>query len=107
MLTHEMRYKLMRVLEAKPDMSQREIARELVVSLGRVNYFSQALIGKGLLKATALVNGIKNSIYTNLLTPHGMEQKANLAARFLKAKIQECEALRREIDQVQRDAEGR
>jgi EPS-associated MarR family transcriptional regulator len=106
MLSDEMRYKLMRVLETSPEMSQREIARELGVSLGRVNYCLQALVQKGLIKAKNFSNCDNKSAYMYLLTPRGIEQKANLTVRFLKAKTAEYEALRIEIEQMRREVDG-
>jgi EPS-associated MarR family transcriptional regulator len=103
MLTDEMRYKLMRVLEANPEMSQREIAHELGVSLGRVNYCLQALVQLGLIKAKNFNNSENKVAYMYLLTPRGIEQKASLAVRYLKAKVAEYEALRAEIAQLQRE----
>jgi EPS-associated MarR family transcriptional regulator len=103
MLTDEMRYKLMRVLEADPEMSQRALARELGVSLGRVNYCLQALVQKGLIKAKNFSNSENKRAYMYLLTPRGIEQKAVLAIRYLKMKTTEYEALRAEIAQLQRE----
>jgi len=103
MLTDEMRYKLMRVLEANPSMSQRELASELGVSLGRVNYCLQALVRKGQIKAKNFSKSSNKAAYRYLLTPSGLEQKANLTVRFLKAKTREYEALRVEIERLRRE----
>jgi EPS-associated MarR family transcriptional regulator len=105
MLTDEMRYKLMRVLEANPSMSQRDLARALGVSLGRVNYCLQALINKGLIKAKSFSESRNKAAYGYLLTPSGIEQKAALTINFLKAKTREYEALRLEIEGLQRELE--
>jgi len=105
MLTDEMRYKLMRVLQDNPEMSQRDLAKELGVSLGRVNYCLQALINKGLIKAKNFSNSKNKSAYMYLLTPRGIEQKASLAIRYLKAKTDEYEALRVEIKMMSREVE--
>jgi|SRR5882724_9036407 len=105
MLTDEMRYKLMRVLQDNPSMSQRDLARELGVSLGRVNYCLQALVQKGLIKAKNFSNSENKAAYMYLLTPRGIEQKANLTLRFLKAKTREYESLRIEIEQMRREVE--
>jgi EPS-associated MarR family transcriptional regulator len=107
MLTDEMRYKLMRVLEANPAMSQRELARELGVSLGRVNYCLRALISKGLIKAKNFSKSHNKAAYGYLLTPIGLEQKASLTVSFLKAKTREYEALRLEIERLRREVEQR
>jgi len=103
MLTDEMRYKLMRVLQDNPSMSQRDLARELGVSLGRINYCLQALIRRGLVKAKNFGNSDHKTAYIYLLTPRGIEQKANLTMRFLKLKTQEYRALRVEIEQMRRE----
>jgi EPS-associated MarR family transcriptional regulator len=107
MLTDEMRYKLMRVLEINPEVSQRAIARELGVSLGRVNYCLQALIRKGLVKVKNFGNSQNKTAYVYILTPRGIEQRATLAIRYLKTKIVEYETLRAEIALVQREIKGR
>lgn len=103
-MSGDVHYKLMRLLESKPDMSQREVARELGISLGKVNYCLQALIKKGWIKATHFKNSQNKAAYSYLLTPHGIEQKATLTVRFLHAKMREYEALRNEIRQMRREA---
>jgi EPS-associated MarR family transcriptional regulator len=106
MLTDEMRYKLLRLLEANPSMSQRELARELGVSLGRVNYCLRALVSKGLIKARNFSKSSSKAAYRYLLTPSGLEQKAQLTVSFLKAKTREYEALRLEIEGLRREVQG-
>ena len=100
----DVHYKLMRLLEANPGMSQRDAARELGVSLGKVNYCLQALMKRGWIKATRFKNSQHKAAYMYLLTPRGIEQKATLTVRFLHAKMQEYEALRAEIRQMRREA---
>jgi EPS-associated MarR family transcriptional regulator len=107
MLTDEMRYKLMRALEDNPGMSQRELARRLDVSLGRVNYCLQALVRRGLVKARNFSKSENKVAYMYLLTPRGLEQKTKLAVRFLKAKTAEFEALRLEIERTRREISAR
>ena len=103
-MTTDVHYKLMRLLEANPGMSQRDAARELGVSLGKVNYCLQALIKKGWVKAARFKNSQHKAGYMYLLTPRGIEQKAMLTIRFLHAKMREYEALRAEIRQMRRQA---
>jgi EPS-associated MarR family transcriptional regulator len=105
MLTDEMRYKLMRLLEANPGTSQRELARELGISLGRANYCLQALVRKGLIKATNFKNSRNKAAYMYLLTPRGVENKATLTMKYLQIKMREYEALRVEIEEVRREAQ--
>jgi EPS-associated MarR family transcriptional regulator len=107
MLTDETHYKLMRLLEANPEMSQRDVARELGVSLGKVNYCLRALVRKGWIKATNFKNSHNKAAYMYLLTPRGLERKASLTLRFLRTKVREYEALRTEIEQMRRETEKR
>ena len=104
MLTDEYRYKILKVLEANPEISQRDLARELNISLGRVNFCLKALIEKGLLKATNFRNNKNKIAYMYFLTPNGIEEKSVITARFLKIKMQEYANLEAEIDQLRRDA---
>jgi EPS-associated MarR family transcriptional regulator len=101
----DIQYKLMRALEVNPEMSQRDIARLLGVSLGKVNYCLRALMRKGWIKVTNFKNCQNKAAYMYLLTPRGMEQKAELAVRFLRDKLREYEALRVEIEQMRKEAE--
>ena len=106
-LTEEMHYKLMRLLEANPRISQRHAARELGISLGKVNYCVQALIRKGWLKAARFKNSQSKAAYLYVLTPRGIEQKARLTVRFLQCKLHEYETLRREIEQMRAETARR
>ncbi len=105
MFGDEMRYKLMRLLDANPGMSQREAARELGISLGRLNYCVQALVRKGWVKATRFKNSRNKAAYMYLLTPRGLEEKASLTLRFLQSKVHEYELLRTEIEQIRQEVE--
>lgn len=100
----ERHYKLMRLLEENPELSQRELARELGISLGKVNYCLKALIRKGWIKVSNFTNSQNKAAYMYLLTPRGVEQKAGLTMRFLKLKMKEYEMLRAEIRQMRREA---
>ena len=77
MLTDEYRYKILKILEVNPEISQRDLAHELDVSLGRVNFCLKALIEKGLLKATNFRNSHNKLAYMYLLTPSGIEAKSD------------------------------
>lgn len=98
MLTDEYRYKILKLVEAKPEISQRELAAELGISLGKANFCLKALIEVGLLKATNFRNSKNKLAYMYLLTPTGIEEKTKITLRFLKNKIQEYESLRLEIN---------
>jgi len=105
MSSDETHFQLIRLLEANPRMSQRDVARELGISLGKTNYCLQALIAKGWVKATDFRNSKNRIAYTYLLTPRGIEEKARLTLRFLKIKMAEYETLRGEIERLQRESE--
>jgi EPS-associated MarR family transcriptional regulator len=102
----DVHYKLMRLLQANPEMSQRDLARELGISLGKANYCLQALIKKGWIKATNFTNSQNKAAYMYLLTPRGLEEKASLTVEFLQIKMREYEALRAEIKQMRREAKA-
>lgn len=104
MLNDETRYRILKALEADPQASQRRIADELGISLGRVNYCLQALIRKGLVKADNFRNSDNKRAYLYLLTPRGIEEKARVTARFLRVKLDEYEILKREIEELQQEA---
>ena len=106
MLSDEMRYKLLKLLDANPRLSQRDVARELDISLGRVNYCLQALVRKGWIKASRFTNSRNKAAYMYLLTPRGMEAKMRLTFEFLRIKLREYETLRDEIEQIRREAEA-
>lgn len=106
MLTDEYRYKILKKLEAEPDVSQRELARELGISLGKVNFCLNALIEKGLVKANNFRQSENKKGYIYLLTPSGVEEKAKITVQFLKYKLAEYEAIKAEIQQLQNDIES-
>ena len=105
MLTDEYRYKIFKLVESNPEISQRELARELGISLGKVNFCMKALIQKGLLKVGNFRNSKNKMAYLYKLTPKGIEEKASVTARFLKKKISEYELLQSEIQQIRADLE--
>jgi EPS-associated MarR family transcriptional regulator len=99
----EIGLKVLRLLEANPEASQRDLASEFGFSLGKVNYCMRALVHKGWIKSNRFRNSDKKPAYRYLLTPRGIEQKAALTARFLRIKIREYERLRAEIEQLRRE----
>ena len=93
----------MRALESKPDLSQRDLARELGVSLGKTHYCLRALIDKGHVKAVNFRNsGVKHR-YLYCLTPKGIAAKSRIMRRFLQRKLEEREVLIKEIKDLKRD----
>ena len=105
MLTDEYRYKILKLLEAQPEISQRELAKSLGVSLGKANFCLKALIDIGLIKASNFRNSQNKLAYMYLLTPTGIEAKSSITLRFLKAKMQEYELLQAEISVLMQEAD--
>ena len=101
----EIHFDLLRKLESNPNYTQRELSREMGISLGKVNYCMQKLTGKGWVKLTNFSRSSNKLGYMYLLTPKGIEQKAKLTTSFLKTKIEEFEILRDEISQLKLDEE--
>jgi len=105
MFNDDTSYGLLKTLEDNPDLSQRDLAKRLGISLGKVNYCLNALVEKGCLKVNNFRNNENKLAYVYLLTPHGVEEKAQITVRFLKYKLQEYEQLRVEINELKREAE--
>lgn len=99
----ELKLRVMRVLEGDPTASQRQIAAELGVSLGGINFCLKALAEKGLIKIGNFARAERKLGYAYILTPAGVNEKAQLTATFLKRKLNEYEALREEIALLQRE----
>ena len=94
----ELRLRVLRVLEANPELSQRQLAAELGVSLGGVNYALKALVERGFVKASNFRKSGNKVAYLYVLTPQGVAEKASLATVFLGRKLEEYEVLRQEIE---------
>jgi EPS-associated MarR family transcriptional regulator len=105
LISDDMRYRLMRLLEGNPELSQRDVARALGISIGKVNYCLRALVRRGWVKAANFTNSRNKAAYMYLLTPRGLEAKASLTVRFLQTKIREYEALKAEIEEIRAEAE--
>ncbi|MEW6261022.1 MAG: MarR family EPS-associated transcriptional regulator [Thermodesulfobacteriota bacterium] len=96
-LASETPYQLLKHLEANPQITQRELAKALGVSLGKLNYCLRALIDKGWVKMGNFSRNPDKKGYAYLLTPQGIEAKTLLTLRFLQRKMQEYDRLKREI----------
>lgn len=94
-------FRVMRILHKNPDLTQRELADQLGVSVGGLNYCLRALMAKGWVKMQNFSHSKNKFKYMYLLTPAGMVREAELASNFLCRKLQEYEALRAEIEALQ------
>ena len=95
----------LRLLDARPRLTQREMARELGVSLGKTNYCLRALLGKGFVKVQNFRNSTNKRAYAYLLTSEGVAAKAALTRQFLARKRQEYDALKLEVERLQQESE--
>jgi EPS-associated MarR family transcriptional regulator len=96
----DVHFRVLHLLEEEPNLTQRELAERLGISLGSVNYCLKALIDIGHIKAGNFKKNPDKLAYLYLLTPKGIAEKASLTAGFLKRKITEYHALKKEIDSV-------
>lgn len=99
-LDDELRYRLLKRLEANPEASQRELAGELGISLGKTHYALHALIERGWVKVGNFQRSQNKTAYLYRLTPSGIAEKAGAAQRFLRTKRAEHERLQAEIEEL-------
>ena len=97
----QLRLKILRLIESDPSLSQRQIADELGVSLGGVNYCLRALAEIGWIKVGNFAKSGHKLGYLYLLTPQGVKEKTKITASFLAKKRLEYEALRKEIARLE------
>jgi EPS-associated MarR family transcriptional regulator len=91
-------FRVMRILQENPDLTQRELAEKLGISVGGLNYCLKALKEKGMVKMKNFANSKNKFGYVYVLTPTGMGEKAAIAHRFFLRKLGEYEALKAEIE---------
>jgi EPS-associated MarR family transcriptional regulator len=99
-------FRVMRILQESPEITQRELAEKLGVSVSGLNYCLKALIDKGWIKIQNFSKNKNKLGYAYLLTPAGIAQKATLTTRFLKRKMQEYEVLKQEIKLIKQEVSG-
>lgn len=99
-------FRVMRILQENPDLTQRELAEKLGVSVGGLNYCLKALMEKGWVKMQNFTHSKNKFGYVYILTPYGMSEKAALTSRFMKRKMEEYEALKAEIKALKLEIEG-
>ena len=99
----EQELEILRILERNPKISQRELALELGMSLGKVNYLVKALTDKGWVKIQNFNRSTNKLGYLYLLTPKGIAAKVRMTCDFLERKESEYERLREQIEQLRRE----
>ncbi len=101
----DIRLDLLRKLESNPEYTQRDLSKEMGVSLGKVNYCIKKLTKKGLIKLTNFKQNSNKVGYVYILTPRGIEEKTKLTFSFLKRKVIEYEILKKEINALKLESE--
>ncbi len=93
-------YRLFKIISEKPEISQRALASELGLSLGKTNYCLKAFISRGLVKVNNFRRSDNKMAYSYLLTPKGLEEKALVTIRFFRTVEVEYEELKSEIKKI-------
>ncbi len=96
----EIRYRLLKILSQDSNLSQRDMAKRMGISLGKVNYCLSELAKKGLIKVNRFKSAKNKIPYTYVLTPSGLEEKAKLTVTFLRRKLSEYEEIKRQIKEL-------
>lgn len=91
---------ILRKIEENPNLTQRQIAEHLGLSLGKINYLIKALLGKGIVKVDNFRKSDRKIGYLYLLTPEGVERKRKLTLLFLQRKAEEFDRLKEEINRI-------
>jgi EPS-associated MarR family transcriptional regulator len=104
-VSSELQFRVLRLLESNPHLTQRELSKSLGVSLGGVNYCLNALVAKGSVKIQNFKNNKSKWVYAYLLTPQGIAEKTALTGSFLRRKMQEYEGLKAEIEALKFEVE--
>jgi EPS-associated MarR family transcriptional regulator len=103
MTDQELEYRALKILEQQPDLTQRQLAEALGVSLGKTHYLVKSLIDVGWVKLDNFQRSDNKWGYAYLLTPRGIVEKAAITARFLVRKQREYNELQQEIAQLQEE----
>lgn len=106
-LQEDVRFRVLRLLQDNPEMSQRDLAREVGISVGATHYLLNALVEKGLVKLGNFSAAKDKRRYAYLLTSAGLSEKARLTRNFLARKMAEYELLKAEIEDVRSELSPR
>ncbi len=98
-------FELLRKIQKNPNFSQRELANELGVSLGKLNYCLKALKNKGLIKIQNFKKNPNKLNYIYVITPKGIAEKAKLTINFMKMKMKEYENLKEELEKINKESQ--
>ena len=102
---NEIRYYLLKIFSKNPNLTQRQMAKQMGLSLGKFNYCLKELVKKGLVKVNRFKSSDNKASYMYILTPQGLDEKAKITAAFLKRKMKEFDEIKRQIKEIAQDAE--
>lgn len=103
MLDETTRYRLLKLLQSNPEVSQRQVAEALGISVGKVNFCLRALLDRGLVKVRNFRDSQNKIAYAYYLTPKGAQAKVRATALFLQRRLKEYQEIEREIEQLKRE----
>ena len=99
----EINYKLLKLLEEEPNLTQRQMAKEMGISLGKFNYCLKELVKKGFVKVDRFTSSENKAAYMYLLTPKGADEKVRVTHGFLKRKMAEFEEIKQQIEELRQE----
>ena len=99
----EIHYRLLKILEGNPNLTQRRMAREMGLSLGKFNHCLKELIKKDFVKVKRFTSSDNRAAYMYPLTPYGIEEKSKVTAKFLKLKMAEFETIQQQIEVLKKE----
>jgi len=99
----ETHYRLLKLLETDPNLTQRQMAGEMGVSLGKFNYCLRELVKKGFVKVDRFTSSDNKAAYMYILTPRGIEEKSTITMSFLKRKMKEFEEIQQQIEELKQE----
>ncbi|MFC1837484.1 MarR family EPS-associated transcriptional regulator [Thermodesulfobacteriota bacterium] len=102
---HEISYQIFRILSKNPNLNQRQMAKEMGLSLGKFNFCLKELVKKGFVKINRFKSSDNKAKYMYILTPKGIEAKTKITVNFLKRKMSEFEKMQKEIEELKREIE--
>jgi EPS-associated MarR family transcriptional regulator len=102
----EIRYRLLKILSQESTLTQRDMAKQMGISLGKVNYCLSELAKRGLIDVIRFKSAKNKIPYTYVLTPRGMKEKARLTINFLRRKVAEYEAIKRQIQELAQEVKA-
>ena len=102
----EIPYHLLKILASEPNLTQRQMAGKMGLSLGKFNYCLKELVKKGFVKVERFTSSDNKAAYMYLLTPHGIEEKAKVTTRFLQRKMEEYDTIKQQIEKLKQEVSG-